>query len=254
MSEGKKVPKRPGKGQGGLIVYSKVWFNTPELAPAQIPQRLQIFGIKPDGIINFLSNEPPFKLTQRLRYRRACPAEAHSSKTGNTRKLAEGICRGLTSALGAGQGELPAIRLAAVEENPRPGEADWVLVGFWADRGTADQKARDYLKSLEGRRIGLFGTLGAYPDSDHAGDIRNRVRELAAEKNTVLGCFLCQGKIDPALTERFRNLPPDNPHAMTEERKKRHLEAAKHPDDHDLEAGTAACLAMIKALPLAAGT
>jgi flavodoxin len=195
MLEGEKGPETPGKGQGGLIVYS--------------------------------------------------------SKTGNTRKLAEGIHRGLTRALGAGQGEVPAIRLAAVEENPRPGEAGWLLVGFWADRGSADQKARDYLKSLEGCRIGLFGTLGAYPDSSHAADIRNRARELAAEKNTVLGCFLCQGKIDPALTERFRNLPPDNPHAMTGEREKRHLEAAKHPDDRDLEAGVAACLSMISSLPAA---
>jgi NAD-dependent deacetylase len=59
-----------------LSLYSKVWFNT-SLAPAQIPQRLQRFGIKPDGIINFLSNEPPLKLPQRLRYCRACPAEAH---------------------------------------------------------------------------------------------------------------------------------------------------------------------------------
>jgi hypothetical protein len=42
-------------------VYSKVWFNTPRLAAAQITQRFQKFGIKPDGIINFLSNEPPFK-------------------------------------------------------------------------------------------------------------------------------------------------------------------------------------------------
>lgn len=177
----------------------------------------------------------------------------YSSKTGNTRKLAGGIHRGLCEALGAGQGAVPEIRIAAVEEAPDPAGADWLLVGFWADRGTADQKARDYLKSLEGRRIGLFGTLGAYPDSPHAGDIRNRVQELAAEKNTVLGCFLCQGKIDPALTERFKNLPPDNPHAMTEERKKRHLEAAKHPDDYDLEAGTAACLSMIKTALLAAG-
>jgi murein L,D-transpeptidase YcbB/YkuD len=60
-------------------VYSKVWFNTPSQttfarsAPSQIRQCLQKFGIKPDGIIgpkvrNFLSNEPPIKLTQRLRY------------------------------------------------------------------------------------------------------------------------------------------------------------------------------------------
>jgi flavodoxin len=178
----------------------------------------------------------------------------YSSKTGNTRKLAEGIRRGLVEALGSGPGGVPEIRIAAVEENPDPNGADWLLLGFWADRGTADHKARDYLESLEGRRIGLFGTLGAEPDSKHAGDIQNRMRELAAKKNTVLGCFLCQGKIDPALIERFKNLPPDNPHAMTEERKKRYLEAAKHPDDHDLEAGTAACLSMISAVPLAAGT
>jgi flavodoxin len=163
----------------------------------------------------------------------------YSSKTGNTRKLAEGIHRGLTEALGA-------VRIAAVEENPDPAGADWILAGFWADRGNADQKALQYLKSLEGRRIGLFGTLGAYPDSDHARDISKKVRDLAGEKNTVLGCFLCQGKIDPALTGRFKNLPADNPHAMTPERMERHLEAAKHPDEKDIEAAVAVCLSMIK--------
>jgi hypothetical protein len=65
------------------VFYSKVWFNTPSQtafarsAPAQIRQCLQKFGIKPDGIINFLSNEPPIKLTQRLRYRGTSPAEVH---------------------------------------------------------------------------------------------------------------------------------------------------------------------------------
>jgi hypothetical protein len=137
-----------------------------------------------------------------------------------------------------------------VEENPDPDGAEWVLVGFWADRGNADQKALRYLKSLEGRKIGLFGTLGAYPDSDHAKDISKKARDLAAEKNTVLGCFLCQGKIDPALTERFKGLPADNPHAMTPERLERHREAAKHPDDRDIEAAVAACLSMVRsALP-----
>jgi hypothetical protein len=32
-----------------MAVYSKVWFNTPQFAAAQRPQRLQKFGIKPDG-------------------------------------------------------------------------------------------------------------------------------------------------------------------------------------------------------------
>ncbi|MDR2158908.1 MAG: hypothetical protein LBP23_02445, partial [Treponema sp.] len=57
--------------------------------------RLQKFGIKPDGIINFLSNEPPFKQKRSLRYRRACPAEAHpaplrlAAKIGKLRSLSQ---------------------------------------------------------------------------------------------------------------------------------------------------------------------
>jgi flavodoxin len=167
----------------------------------------------------------------------------YSSKTGNTRKLAEGIQKGLAEALGAGP------RIAAVEENPDPAGADWILVGFWADRGNADQKASKYLESLEGRRIGLFGTLGADPNSDHARDIGRAAQDLAAKKNTVLGCFLCQGKIDPALTEAFKKLPADNPHAMTKERMERHLEAAKHPDENDIKAAVAACLSMAQSAP-----
>jgi flavodoxin len=171
----------------------------------------------------------------------------YSSKTGNTRKVAEGIHRGLTELWGAGTERAPELRIAAVEENPDSAGADWILLGFWADRGTADSKALQYLKTLEGRSIGLFGTLGAYPDSQHARDVGKRVWDLAAEKNTVLGCFLCQGKIDPALTEQFKNLPAGNPHAMTEERMKRHLEAAKHPDEQDLRDAAEACRSMLGA-------
>jgi flavodoxin len=163
----------------------------------------------------------------------------YSSRTGNTRKLAEGIHRVL------GESGLPA-RIAPVEEKPDPGEAPWVLVGFWADRGHADDRSLEFIASLTGRRLGLFGTLGAYPDSDHARDLAGKTEALAAEKNTCLGSFLCQGKVDPALIERFKNLPPDNPHAMTEERRKRHEEAARHPNDDDIAAGAAACLRMIQ--------
>jgi flavodoxin len=167
----------------------------------------------------------------------------YSSKTGNTRKLAQGIHKGLVDA------GICDTRIAAAEENPEPADADWILLGFWADRGTADPKSLGYLKSLEGRKIGFFGTLGAYPDSPHAKDMGKKVQELGAEKNTVLGCFLCQGKVDPALIERFKSLPPDNPHAMTEERIKRHEEAAKHPDENDIKAAVAAVLAMVGSLP-----
>ncbi|MDR1957098.1 MAG: flavodoxin family protein [Treponema sp.] len=170
----------------------------------------------------------------------------YSSKTGNTRNLAEAIHRGFAEAGISAQ-------LAPVEENPDPLGAAWILLGFWADRGRGDAKALDYLKGLSGFRLGLFGTLGAYPDSAHAKGLAQTMQALVAEKNTPLGCFLCQGKIDPALTERFKSLPADHPHGMNEERMQRHREAAKHPDDADRAAAIAACTAMIAASSGAGG-
>jgi flavodoxin len=162
----------------------------------------------------------------------------YSSKTGNTRMVAEGIAGGL------GEARIAA-RIAPIEEASDEG-APVLLLGFWVDKGTADAKTLAYIRKLEGRRVGLFGTLGAYADSEHARKTAETMKALVSEKNTCLGCFLCQGKIDPALTEQFKQLPPGHPHAMDEDRMKRHLEAAKHPDQADIEAALAACKAMLK--------
>lgn len=164
----------------------------------------------------------------------------YSSKTGNTRRVAEGVHRGLCA-----QGR--TARIAAVEEKPAPGEGEAVLLGFWVDRGSADKQALQYLKGLKGRRIGLFGTLGAYPDSQHAKDTTEKMRALTAKHNACLGCFLCQGKIDPKLTEMFKKLPKIHPHSMNPERQKRHEEAAKHPDEADIAAALEACASMLNA-------
>jgi flavodoxin len=164
----------------------------------------------------------------------------YSSKTGNTRKVAEGIFGGLKARFGA-------VRIAAVEENPPPGPEETVFLGFWTDRGSGDKKALKYLKSLKGRRTGLFGTLGAYPDSQHARDTAEKMKSLAGKHNTCLGCFLCQGKIDPKLTEMFKKLPKIHPHSMNPERQKRHEEAAKHPDEADIARAVEACIAMLAA-------
>jgi flavodoxin len=162
----------------------------------------------------------------------------YSSKTGNTRKLAQGIRQGL-------EDRGFSARIASVEENPGVGDAAWVLLGFWVDRGTADKRARRYLKGLSGQKVGLFGTLGAYPDSDHAKDCAGQARKLVEEKNSCLGCFLCQGKIDPKLTALFNKLPKGHPHGMNEERRKRHEEAAKHPNEEDIAAAVTASAEMI---------
>jgi flavodoxin len=164
----------------------------------------------------------------------------YSSRTGNTEKVARGVFSILKR-------EYP-MDIYTVDDVPIPGDADRILLGFWVDRGTADAKSLAYLSQIQGKRIGLFGTLGAYPDSDHARDVITAVGDVITKKNTLLGSFLCQGRIDPKLTERFETLPPGHPHAMDEARRKRHQDAASHPDEQDIRAATEACRVMLSAV------
>ncbi|MDU4960320.1 MAG: flavodoxin family protein [Sporomusaceae bacterium] len=149
----------------------------------------------------------------------------YSSVTGNTRKVAEAIAEVF--------GE--TADLFSVETAPPADAYDFVAVGFWVDRGTADKKAEPYLRTIHDKKVGLFATLGAYPDSEHAAKSMANAAALLAADNELVGTFICQGKVTPRLADKFKNLPPDHPHAMTPEREARHREAAKHPDANDLK-------------------
>ena len=53
----------------------------------------------------------------------------------------------------------------------------------------------------------------------------------------VVGGFICQGKVDPALVEMMKGMfPAGHPHAMTPERLAGIAEADSHPDEADLSA------------------
>ena len=83
----------------------------------------------------------------------------YSSRPGNTRRLAEGIATYLPEF---------EVSLLPVEEADALPEADAYLVGYWADRGHADEKSQALIGRLAGKKVGLFGTLGAYPYGKHA--------------------------------------------------------------------------------------
>ena len=144
----------------------------------------------------------------------------YSSRTGNTRLVAE-------QALAALPGEA---ELHPVEQSPEPDTYDAVVIGYWVDRGMPDQKAKDYMRNLKGMRVAAFGTLGANPESEHANDVRRSVMEML-KGNDILGSFLCQGRIDPALLKTMAASPH---HPMTPERRANIAEAEKHPDSRDL--------------------
>ena len=148
-------------------------------------------------------------------------AVIYSSRTGNTKQVAEH----LAEALGA-----PCY---SVTDASAASEQATLCIGTWIDRGTADAAARKYIERLRGRRIFLFGTLGAEPDSEHAAKCIANIRALCDASNEILGAILVQGAIDPMLIEMFKSMPKDNVHAYTEESAARYAAAARHPDAAD---------------------
>lgn len=148
----------------------------------------------------------------------------YSSRTGNTRKIAEAIAA-----------VLPGCEIYPVESAPAPEGYDLVAVGYWVDKGMPDAQAKAYLETVRDAKVALFGTLGAWPDSDHARDCIAQGEALvnAPERwNKVLGTYLCQGKVDPKIVAMMQKMASDV-HPMTPERKARLEEAAKHPDEAD---------------------
>ena len=151
-------------------------------------------------------------------------AVVYSSRTGNTKAVAQAIAASLPQSL-----------LLPAEEAEAALSRDVLFVGGWVDRGTADERTRALLSALSGKRLALFLTLGAYPFSRHALETQLTVWNLAAAQNEVLGCFVCQGRLASGLRERFKSLPPGHPHALSPERLQRYEEAEGRPSPLDLQ-------------------
>ena len=157
----------------------------------------------------------------------------YSSRTGNTRAVAEHLAErfGL-SAVNA------KVELAARKDELKNGstpqgdaagnDSDILLLGMWAWRGGPNPTMRTFMRGLRGRRVFLFGTMAAWPDSPHAQDCLDCARALLDEGgNALLGHFFCQGRLDPKLKGKGH-------HPLTPERAKRLEEAEHHPDHTDL--------------------
>lgn len=108
---------------------------------------------------------------------------AYSSRTGNTRRVAEALAKA------APEGSL----LARVEDTPSADGFDVVFAGYWLDRGGPDAKAKEFLHSLHGKHVVLFETMGADPRSEHAyTGFANAGTELSPD-NQIVGVFAGAG-------------------------------------------------------------
>lgn len=73
-----------------------------------------------------------------------------SSRTGNTKQLAEAVSSVLP------QADLCFFGSPSQEAL----QAERLFIGFWTDKGRCNQEITDFLKTLKGKEVFLFGTAG----------------------------------------------------------------------------------------------
>ena len=153
-------------------------------------------------------------------------AIVYSSKTGNTKILADTLHDCLPQE-GCNYFGIPDS--AAME-------ADTLYVGFWTDKGKADESTSDFLKQLRRKQVFLFGTAGFGGSEEYFNKILKTVQKDLHSSNTVIGSFMCQGKMPMSVRQRYENMKKQPLHlpnldAMIENFDK----ALSHPDADDLE-------------------
>lgn len=161
----------------------------------------------------------------------------YSSKTGNTRQLAEAIERQLPAGdlLYCGAPDAAAL------------QADVLFVGFWTDKGACDETVAQLLKQAEGKTVYLFGTAGFGQSQQYFDQILTRVREKLPAGAVYGGGYMCQGRMPQAVRSRYEAMQVKEPENARYKMLIENFDAAlAHPDTNDLEAAAAwakSCLA-----------
>ena len=153
----------------------------------------------------------------------------YSSRTGNTANLAQTIREALPAE--------DCIYFGGPD--PKALEAETIYLGFWTDKGSCDEASAEFLKSLTGQRLFLFGTAGFGGAPAYFEQILDRVKSKMGSGVTVVGSYMCQGKMPMSVRERYMQME-ESPRrtAML----KNFDAALNHPDAEDLTRLKAALL------------
>ncbi len=124
----------------------------------------------------------------------------YSSKSGNTRKLAQAV-----------YDFLPGEKvLKPVTESPDPAGFDFVVIGFWLQAGKADPASYEYLEKLPPSNVFLFASHGAGTDSAHARNAVEGAEKLVASSQ-IFGTFNCQGEVKAEFLAKVQKKDPPPP-------------------------------------------
>lgn len=149
-----------------------------------------------------------------------------SSVTGNTKKLADAIHETLPEEDCDYFGESGAAEPVS----------ELLYIGFWTDRGNADKTTLELLGKLKNKRIFLFGTAGFGGSEAYFQGILGRVRQSIDASNTVVGTYMCQGRMPQTVRERYLKMKEQPEHPANLDALIENFDRAlPHPDAEDLE-------------------
>ena len=141
-----------------------------------------------------------------------------SSKTGNTKKLAQ-----------------RAREVLGEKNECSTADADLVLLGSWTDKGGLDPALEDALPQLAAKRVFLFGTCGFGGSQAYYDRVLDRFQSALPEGAQVVGRFMCQGQMPLAVRERYVKMAEQDPKKF-EPMIENFDRALGHPDAADLTA------------------
>lgn len=148
----------------------------------------------------------------------------YDSLSGNTESLAKEIKSIKKNAY------YEKINNKLIEELP---EYDIYYIGSPIIKGICTDKIKRLLQKIENKKIFLFITTG-YKGEDYYESLTRRILEIIPKSNQILGIFLCQGKMQDAVKERYIKLIQEHPEDKNLKVSIENFEQAKtHPDQKD---------------------
>lgn len=151
----------------------------------------------------------------------------YSSRTGNTKKLAEAIYNVLPQNSCDYYGEVDKI------ENEL---SEVLYIGFWTEKGDADLQTIELLKQLKNKKIFLFGTAGYGESEKYFKNIVDNVKKNIDSSNTIIGIFMCQGKMPLSVLERYKRMKEQKSFMFNIDNLIANFDKAlSHPNENDIK-------------------
>ena len=90
--------------------------------------------------------------------------------------------------------------------------------------------------NLKGRKIFLFGTAGFGGSAAYFQKILDHIKQSVDPSNTVVGEYMCQGKMPQSVRDRYMKMKAQPEHSANIDALIKNFDRAiSHPDEDDLE-------------------